>query len=138
MFTLLSIVLILAYLLVVSEAIADRWHDEPLVITLQETPVINNYITEVTEITEYSQLENYGYTADNCQGIAISQAGANNQLYLGSSAVQASIGIGECGGEFASSLMMGMQINTNMMINGSFAKDEDVNAYGVGLWVQFK
>jgi hypothetical protein len=97
----------------------------------QEVPVINNYTTNVTEITEYSRLQDY-----DCNGVAIAMAGANNTMNFGTLKPQVSIGIGECNGELASSLMGGVRLSNNLFINGSWATDESVNSFGIGgTWV---
>lgn len=75
---------------------------------------------------------------DKCHGVAIAMAGANNQMSIGTDKPQLSVGIGECDGEFASSLMFGVRINPKILINGSWATDEDVNAFGLGLNMVFK
>lgn len=102
-------------------------------------------ITEVTEVTNITELTN---TTDiinefnnynRCQGVAIAQAGANNQMYLGTHKPQLSLGIGECGGEVAGSLMFGMKPCKNCpLINGSIAVDDDVDAYGIGATFIFR
>ena len=115
-----------------------RWYPEPTVITTQ-------YVTEVTEVTNVTEQVNVtdevntynNYTADECQGVAIAMAGANNQMYYSTSKPQVSLGVGECHGEVAGSLMFGVKLGKNLpLLNGSIAVDEDVSAFGIGgTWV---
>lgn len=93
-------------------------------------------ITELTNTTEIIDTYN-NYVNDQCQGVAIAQAGANNQMYLGTHKPQLSLGIGECDGEVAGSLMFGVKPCKNCpLVNGSIAIDDDVDAYGLGAtWI---
>ena len=100
-------------------------------------PPVTTYMTEVTELVNTTNIENY--TPDTCQGIAIAQAGANNMMYLGTHKPQLSLGVGECDGQMAGSIMFGVKPCKNCpMINGSWAMDENVNAFGVGATIIFK
>jgi hypothetical protein len=99
---------------------------------------VTEVVTEVTEVTEMMNTYN-NYTIDTCQGVAIAQAGANNHMFMGAHKPQLSLGLGECGGNIAGSIMFGMMINKRWpMINGSIAIDENVKAYGLGMTVIFK
>lgn len=124
-------------------AIADNPHNygtqiitiEPVMIEpVVYDPVINLepvvYETQVNTI-----IEQY---IDNCRGVALSQAGANNAMYMGTDKPQLSLGVGECNGDFATSLMVGGRINKQLFINGSWAKDENTNAFGAGITAIFK
>jgi hypothetical protein len=92
----------------------------------------NNY-TEVVELTELKPV----FQSNHCSGVAIGQATANTQMHFGTNKPQVAIGIGNCGDSWAGSIMSGIKIKENLMINGSFAKDENVDAFGVGLNVIF-
>ncbi len=101
----------------------------------------DEYVTHVTEeqrVTELLTTTNVqNYTPDECQGVAIAQAGTNNQMNMGVSAPQWSVGIGECEGEVAGSLMIGVKPSKDLLINGSIAIDEDVRAFGLGIGGHF-
>jgi hypothetical protein len=90
----------------------------------------NNY-TEVVELTELKPV----FQSNHCQGVAIGQATANTQVYMGASKPQLSLGLGACEGEVAGAIKLGMKLSKNTMINGSFAKDESVDAVGVGFTI---
>ena len=93
-------------------------------------------MVNVTDLVNTTNITNY--TPDTCQGVAIAMAGSNNTMYMGTDKPQISLGVGECGGDLASSLMFGMKINKKMFINGSWATDNDINSFGVGATVVFK
>ena len=102
----------------------------------QETTVINNYVTEVTEITEISQLHEYNSYTDECNGVAIASALGNNHMSLATNKLQVSFGVGNCRDEFAGSIMFGVKAGKNALINGSYARDEDIDSFGVGFtWI---
>jgi len=46
--------------------------------------------------------------------------------------------LGECGGEVGGSLMLGVKAGKNALINGSYARDEDIDSFGVGLTIILK
>ena len=75
---------------------------------------------------------------DDCQGIPIAMAVGNNQMYYGTDNLQVSGGMGTCDDNWAGSIMGGMRVNNNMMINGNWAFDEKVNAFGFGATFIFK
>lgn len=116
-------------------------HDQPFYL-IQENYYVPPHeepaedAVNVTEVVNTTNIENY--TPDYCQGVAIAQAGTNNQMYMGTRKPQLSVGLGECGGDLASSLMFGVGVSNNLMINGSWATDNEVNAFGVGATVIFK
>jgi len=118
-------------------AYADNPHHEEH-DTYDTYNTYNEYVTteQVTDIVNTTNIENY--SPDQCAGVAIAQAGANNQMYFGTKKPQMSFGVGECNGEFASSLMFGMRINNNLLLNGSWGADNDVNAFGMGATWVFK
>ena len=118
-----------------TNSIADWRHNYTPPVT-----TYTNHVTEVTELTEITDVVNTynNYNVDECGNTAIAMAGANNQMYMGTDKPQLSLGVGECNGELASSLMFGMKLNKNLMLNGSWAADEDVNGFGVGATVIFK
>ena len=141
------IAVILIYAIFTSDAQgASPHHDVPAPVTYV-TEVYETYnVTEtvyatdeqIAQALEAASPTTYSYTPDDCQGVAIAQAGANNVMYMGTDKPQISLGLGECGGEFASSLMGGIRLNNKLMLTGSWARDEDVDAYGVGLNMVFK
>jgi len=95
----------------------------------QEYTTINNITQEYTD--------NVTHSSNECQGVAIAQATGNNQMYLGTNKPQLSLGLGNCQGEVAGSLMFGAKPGRDWpMINGSIAADNDVTAVGVGgTWI---
>lgn len=126
MTTLLQIIVTAFLLAFVASADADRYHTVNVPVVLEVEQVSN-----VTEITEYSY--------NDCQGVPMAMAAANNQMYMGTHKPQASIGVGECGGDVAGSLMFGMKpCNNCPLINGNWAFDENVNGFGLGATFVFK
>lgn len=143
--TVYAVTMLLAFALITLPVWAEPPHGD--------TNIINNYYSEptadvvsvdnfandtvdVVDLTNTSITD--GYTVNECQGVAIAMAGSNNTMYMGTDKPQLSLGIGECEGDLASSLMFGMRLNKSMMINGSWATDNDINAFGIGLGVIFK
>jgi len=116
---------------IAQQASADHRYYYPPVQATSVTEVVN-----VTELVNTTNIDNY--TPDTCQGVAIAMAGSNNTLHFGTDHPQLSLGIGECNSDLASSLMFGMKVNKNMMLNGSWATDNEVNAFGVGVGIIFK
>jgi hypothetical protein len=57
---------------------------------------------------------------------------------MGTEHPQLSGGMGECGGDWAGSIMGGLRITNNMLINGNWAFDDRVNAFGFGATWIFK
>ena len=144
--TLAFIAVVLIYAIFTSDARgASPHHDHPAPVTYV-TEVYETYeVTETVYATDEQIAQaldtvspSVAYTPDDCQGVAIAQAGANNVMYMGTDKPQISLGLGECDGEFASSLMGGIRLNNKLMLTGSWARDEDVDAYGVGLNMVFK
>ena len=138
----LYVVLMIAIATSIGVAFADRWHDEPVIVNNYITvePTTTNASTDVydsADIVDSHSVTN-NYTADKCVGLAAAQASGSNQMYFGSDKPQLSLGLGECGGDLASSLMFGMKIKNNLMLNGSWLTDNDANAFGIGLNVIFK
>ena len=124
-------------LLISTVAFADNRHQhnyEPVNIpVILDFSTINdtNLTTQTVETTQLT-------TFDDCQGVSMAMAAGNNQMYFGTNKPQASIGVGECGGDVAGSLMFGMKLRNNIMLNGSWGFDERVNAFGVGGTFIFK
>lgn len=117
-----------------SNVLADPHWYQPAIYTTEVTEVTE--VVNVTELVNTTNIENY--TVDKCTGFAAAQASGNNQLYFGSDKPQLSLGLGECGGDVASSLMFGMKLKNNLMVNGSWLTDNDANAFGAGITVIFK
>lgn len=119
-----------------------HYYPEPQVTNVYETyevtQVVNATDEQVAAAMEAINPTTYSYSPDECQGVAIAQAGANNTMYMGTTKPQLSLGVGECDGELASSLMFGMRVNNQLMLNGSWATDESISAFGVGATVIFK
>jgi hypothetical protein len=92
----------------------------------------NNY-TEVVELTELKPV----FQSNHCSGVAIGQAAANNHIFSGVNKYtpQLSLGFGECDGEVAGSLMLGMKLKKNTVISGSYARDENIDAVGFGITI---
>jgi len=107
------------------------------------TNVYNTYDTYVTNVTEEQRITDLvnttniqNYTQDQCQGVAIASALGNNHMSLATNKAQLSFGLGECGDEVAGSLMLGVKAGKNALINGSYARDEDIDSFGVGFtWI---
>ena len=121
-------------LISLSALASDRHHWAPPAPTVTEVTNVTD-VVNVTELTNTTDIVNEynNYVNDRGQGVAIAMAGANNQMYLGTHKPQLSLGIGECGGEVAGSIMFGMKPCKNCpLINGSIAIDNDVDAYGIG------
>ena len=78
------------------------------------------------------------YAEDHCNGVAIASALGNNHMSLATNKPQISMGLGECGGEVGGSLMLGVKAGKNTLINGSYARDEDIDSFGVGLTIILK
>ena len=134
--------IVLIYVCFVSDARGGNPHHyvtETRVIELQPVVTYETNVTEQVNITELVNTTNIEhYSPDQCQGVAIAQAGANNQMYMGTKKGQLSLGVGECNGDMASSLMFGARVNANLFLNGSWATDNEVNAFGVGATWIFK
>ena len=133
----IMIVMFAVGLLFLSSAVfADRWHHEEH-DTYDTYNTYNEYVTteQVTDIVNTTNIENY--SPDQCQGVALAMATGSHQLYGGTQRPQFSVGAGECSGEVAGSLMFGVKPwKKGPLINGSFALDEDVSAFGIGAsWV---
>ena len=109
-----------------------------LVLLIAFNAYADNPHRTTSNITNTTEVINK-FTNDECQGVAIGAAGANNQMYLGTHKPQLSLGVGECNGEVAGSLMFGMKPCKGCpLINGSIAVDDDVDAYGAGMTWIFK
>lgn len=135
--------LIMLALMLATTAIADKKHHhghyyepvfEPQVVNVPliiepEIQVQNDLNT--TNQTAVNNITDYQY--NDCQGVAIAMAAANNQMYMGTSKPQLSGGMGECNGDWAGSLMFGMKPCDNCpILNGNWAFDDRVNAFGFG------
>ena len=115
--------------------LADRYYEREITINLE--PVVPVTIENVQPLDLSTQsLSEVSY--NQCQGIPIAMAAANNQMYMGTNKPQLSGGMGECNGNWAGSLMGGMRIRNNLMINGNWAFDDNVNAFGFGATFIFK
>jgi hypothetical protein len=126
-------IIITAFLLsVVTVASADKYHPHPHTVPEVTVPVT----LDVNEVTNVNDIANYTY--DDCQSVAIGQAAASAQMYFGTNKPQISLGMGECGGDWAGSLRGGMKLRNNLMFNGAWSFDEDVNAFGLGATFIFK
>ena len=121
-------------------ALADNPHHNDTVTNVYNT--YDTYVTNVTEEQRITDLVNTtnisNYTQDECNGVAISSAIGNNHMSLATNKPQLSFGVGNCRDEFAGSIMFGVKAGKNALINGSYAKDENVNAIGLGLTIILK
>ena len=128
-------------------ALAGGWqHKHEVDVTVNQEPQDINIVIEqepvqvdLTGLTGLSAVDQTNYTTgyNDCQGIPVAMAAANNQMYNVKS-LQVSGGMGTCGGEWAGSIMGGMKVRNNMFINGNWAFDEKVNAFGFGATWVFK
>jgi len=105
-----------------------------------EEPVANvTNVTHVFELPDITANTYNTYETDSCQGVAIAQALGNNHLSAVTHKTQASLGAGECNGEYAGSLMLGIKPNKKWpLISGSYAIDEDTESFGAGATWVFK
>ena len=127
---------------------AGGWqHKHEVDVTVNQEPQDINIVIEqepvqvdLTGLTGLSAVDQTNYTTgyNECQGVAIAMAAANNTMYAGTDKLQVSGGMGTCEGEWAGSLMGGMKVRNNMFINGNWAFDEKVNAFGFGATWVFK
>ena len=133
-----GLILAIAFLLsgsVLADKYQHHYFYEPIYIPVEQPQATE--VTNVTEVVNTTNIENY--TGDHCQGVAIAQAGANNQMYMGTSKPQASIGLGECGGDWAGSAMFGIKPCQDCpMLNGNWAFDDNINAFGLGATFIFR
>ena len=128
------------FMMIATVALASGSHHNDTVTNVYNT--YDAYVTNVTEEQRITDLVNTtnisNYTQDHCQGVAIASAGANNHMSLATNKAQISLGMGECGGEVAGSLMLGVKAGKNALINGSYARDEDIDSFGIGFTVILK
>lgn len=127
----------LVLLLIPFTVLADRWHHGQDII-LQVEPIINIEQPQVDTLAQQPVDLSVNTLYDECQGVPIAMAAANNQMYMGTDNLQVSGGMGTCGSNWAGSLMAGMRVRNNLMINGNWAFDERVNAFGFGATWIFK